>query len=336
MKSGLQRIRQGFIVLGIVFVLSVYGYRLLGRDWLESVYMVVITISTIGYTEKSALPPAEQAFTIAVVLLGISASAYTFGGFLHMTFEGEVGKALGIRRAAMAIEQLKDHVIICGYGRVGQMLAAELHHQGRSRVVVDRDASRIEQAASAGHVTFTGDATEESVLEAVGLRRAHTLVTVLADDAANVFITLTARDLNPKLQIIARGESPSTQKKLIQAGASRVVMPAAIGAQRIAALITHPSAIELMELVAGRSVMDVEIDELELPQGSKLVGKSVVEIEARRRHGVLVVAVKRADGQFLFNPEGDARFQPGDIAIVMGKPDDIGRFREEFSLGSAN
>ena len=334
MKSGLNRIRLGFIVLGLVFIGSVCGYRWLGRDWLEAVYMVVITISTIGYTERSALPAAEQAFTILVVLVGISASAYTLGGFLRMMFEGEIEKALGMRRAARAIDRLQDHVIICGYGRVGQILASELHRQNQALVIVDRDTARIDQAAVAGHLTYTGDATEENVLEAVGIARARTLVTVLPNDAANVFITLTSRNMNAKLQIIARGESQSTQKKLLQAGANRVVLPAAIGAQRIASLITHPSAIELMELVAGRSVMDVEIDEVILPAASPLVGKTVIETETRRRHGLLVVAVKRVEGKMIFNPDGDFTFAAADTVIVMGKPDAIARFRQDYSIGS--
>lgn len=335
LKTGMQRIRRGGVFLGLVFIAAVCGYRWLGRDWLDAVYMVVITISTIGYTEHSDLAPAERAFTILVILVGISASAYTLGGFFKMMFEGEIDKALGVRRAAKAIDRLAGHVIICGYGRVGQILAAELQRQDRTLVVIDRDAVRIDQAAVAGHLALSGDATEEGVLESAGIARARTLVTVLPNDAANVFITLTSRNMNPALQIIARGESHSTQKKLLQAGANRVVLPAAIGAQRIASLITHPSAIELMELVAGRSVMDVEIDEVVLPVASPLVGKTVIDTEARRRHGLLVVAVKRAEGQMIFNPDGDFSFAAADTVIVMGKPEDIARFRQDYSVRDA-
>jgi voltage-gated potassium channel len=165
-----------------------------------------------------------------------------------------------------------------------------------------------------------------------GIRRAKCLVTVLPNDAVNVFITLTSRNLNPQLQIIARGEQHSTHKKLLQAGANRVVLPAAIGAMRIAAMVTHPSTVELMELVAGRSVLDVEVDELHVPDSSPLVGRTIREIEARSRHGLLVVAIKHSHGGMIFNPEANLSFQSSDIIIVMGRVEDIERFRREYQL----
>lgn len=294
--------------------------------------MTVITLTTIGYGEHSDLSWVEQLFTVAVILVGLSASAYTIGGLVNMALEGEVEKALGLHRATKAIERMHGHVIICGFGRVGQILAAELKHQRTPLVIVDRDPAKTALAANESHVTITGDATEEETLVSVGIARAKTLVTAFPNDAANVFITLTARDLNPALQIIARAEQPSTQKKLLQAGANRVVLPASIGAQRIAALITRPSTLELMELVAGQSVMDVIVDEIIIPRESPMVGKTVQDTEARRRHGLLVVAVKRAEGSMIFNPDTTFTFAAGDVVIVMGKPDDIARCRNEYRV----
>lgn len=331
--TGINRLRLGAIVFGLAILCAVLGYRLFfGRSWIDALYMTVITLATIGYGEQSALPPQEQVFTMIVIVVGLAASAYTIGGFLNMALEGEVEKALGLHRANKAIERMHDHVIICGYGRVGQILAAELDKQRTTFVIIDRDPAKTAMAANDGHITITGDATEEEVLQSVGVARAKTLVTAFPNDAANVFITLTARDLNPKLQIIARAEQPSTQKKLIQAGANRVVLPASIGAQRIAALITRPSTLELMELVAGRSVMDVVVDEVIIPPRSPMIGKTVMDTEARRRHGLLVVAVKRAEGSMIFNPDTTFTFAEGDVVIVMGKPDDIARCRAEYGV----
>ncbi len=333
MTTGIRRLRRGAVVFGLTIATAIVGYRLLfHRTWLDAIYMTVITLATIGYGEHSDLPAGEQVFTIIVIIIGLAASAYTIGGFLNMALEGEVEKALGLHRANKAIERMHGHVVICGYGRVGQILAAELDKQRTSFVIIDRDPAKTALASNDNHITITGDATEEEVLASVGVARAKTLVTAFSNDAANVFITLTARDLNPHLQIIARAEQPSTQKKLIQAGANRVVLPASIGAQRIAALITRPSTLELMELVAGQSVMDVIVDEIVIPTNSPMIGKTVMDTEARRRHGLLVVAVKRAEGSMIFNPDTNFTFLQGDVVIVMGKPDDIARCRKEYGV----
>jgi len=246
--------------------------------------------------------------------------------------EGEIQRALGMTRVTREIERLKDHTIVCGYGRIGQILAAELHRDGLKFVVIDNNADVVSDAYNLGFLALQGDATDEDVLKLAGVERAKTLVTALPNDAANVFITLTSRNLAKELRIIARGEYPTTQKKLLQAGADRVVLPAAIGARQMASMITRPSTLEFLEMVAGRSFMDIEMDELKLPEDCLLVGRTVLEAETRRRHGLLVVAVKRAGGEMVFNPDGDFAFQPSDTIIVMGRPGDMARFREEFLL----
>lgn len=332
MNPSLRRIRRGAVLLTAVLFASVCGYRFFGRSWLDSVYMVVITVATVGYGEHTQISHAEQVYTILVILVGLTASAYTLGAFFQLLTAGEVDRVLGIRRMTREIDRLDRHVIVCGFGRMGRILCAELKRQQVPLVVVDRDSALTAEATAAGYLSYQGDATEEETLLAVGVQRAKSLVTALPGDADNVFITLTSRNLNDRLQIVARGELPSTQKKLLQAGASRVVLPAAIGALRMAAMITKPSTVELMELFAGKNLLDVEVDELSIAETCPLVGKTVHETETRRRHGLLVVAVKRTDGNMVFNPGADFRFSPGDVIIVMGKPDDIGRFCEENRL----
>lgn len=332
MNVPLRRIRRGAIFLALVLLLSIVGYRLMGRSWLDAAYMVVITVATVGYGEHSDLSPAEQAFTIGVILFGISASVYTIGGLIQMMTQGEIEKVLGARRMTHEIRQLDRHVIVCGFGRMGQMLAHELHRGRRPFVVIDNDPGRVVLAESLEYLVYNGDATDEGVLQAVGIERAQTLVTALPNDAANVFITLTSRNLNRGLQIIARGEQPSTQKKLVQAGADRVVLPAAIGALRIAAMITRPATVDLLELVAGPKTMDVEVNEWAVPATSALVAKTVEAVEARRKHRLLVVAVRRKEGNLIFNPDGDFVFAADDTIILMGRPDDLERFRQEQGI----
>jgi len=332
MKAPIRRILIGAIVLAVVVVSAVIGYRLAGRSWLDAVYMVVITVSSVGFGEASTLSPAEQWLTMGVILFGITAAFTSLGGFVQMMMEGEIERAMSLGRTTRAIERLENHVVLCGYGRIGRILAKELYRKDQSFVVVDNNPDAIADAQSQGFLVRMGDANEEDVLIAAGIERAKSLVTALPSDAANVFITLTSRNLNQGLQILARGEYQSTEKKLLQAGANRVVLPAAIGALRMAAIITRPSTVELMELVAGQSVLDVEVDEVLLGPNCNLVGKSLMEAETRKQHGLLIVAIKPKSGKIMFNPGSEIILQAGDTVIVMGRLEDIDRFRADHRV----
>ena len=332
MTSPLKRLRAGLAILGIISVAAVLGYWLAGWTLLNSVYMVVLTLSTVGYKEVQPLTPTTQVFTIVVIVVGVSTALYIIGGFVQMMAEGEINRALGLRRITKGIERLSDHVVICGFGRMGEILAGELKRQGMSFVLIEGEPERLAEAAALDYLEVNDDATEEDALVNAGIQRAKTLVTTLPRDADNVFITLTARNLNPKLKIIARGEFQSTEKKLLQAGADLVVLPAATGALRMAAMITRPSAIELIEVVAGRKIAEVEVAEVTISQGSPLVGTTVRDSQTRSRHGLLIVAVRHADGHLEFNPGPDTAFQADGSVVVMGNPTDIDRFRTDHQL----
>ena len=192
MNVPLRRIRRGAILLGLILAASIVGYRMLGRSWLDAAYMVVITVGTVGFGEHSDLPPAEQLWTMAVIIFGISASAYTIGAILQFITEGEIEKVLGARRMTTEIRSLHQHVVVCGFGRMGQMLTQELRRSKQPFVVIDDDPQRVALAETLEYLAYNGDATEEEVLLAVGVERAKTLVVALPNDAASVFITLTA------------------------------------------------------------------------------------------------------------------------------------------------
>ena len=333
MNTPLNRIRFGATVFGSIVLVAVVGYRLSGRSWLDAVYMVVITISSVGYGEKTGITdPTLKLFTIGAIIFGMCAAGYTIGGFLQMMTEGELERALGRRRTAKGIEQLKGHAIVCGFGRTGQILAAELERQNIEFVVIDDDAERIADAVSRGYLTVIGDAAEEENLIAAGVERAKSLITGLPDDVVNVFLTLTSRNLNPKLQIIARVENPSAEKKLIQAGADRVVLPAVIGAHRMAWLVAKPSSAAVMESFTDQNVLDVDMGEATIPATSKLVGLSVRNTEAHRFHRLLFVAIRQADHRMVFNPDADYTFNAGDTIIIMGRMEGMQRFRQEYGL----
>lgn len=289
--------------------------------------MVVITIASVGFGERSQQSPAVQLWTIAVIVVGLTAAAYTFGGLLQLLLAGELEQILGRTRMNREIGNLKDHTIIVGYGRIGRLLAADLERQARPFVVIESAPERCRDAQERHYLHIHGDATNDDVLVEAGVGRARTLVSALPNDANNVFITLTARNLNPTLKIIARAEHFTSERKLIQAGANRLVMPSAIGAQQIARMITRPHTADLLELLAEQGNLRIEIDEVELQAGHFLVGKTLRESESIRQFSLLVLAVRQASGEMAV-AEGDYRFAPNDVLIVVAKPENIARFRK--------
>jgi voltage-gated potassium channel len=340
MNTALQRILTGTVFFVGTLILAVVGYMIAGWSLLDAIYMVVITIFGVGYGEVQPVnTPALRVFTILVIVAGTSSAVYVVGAFVQMITEGEIRKALGARRMVREIETLTDHVIICGYGRIGQILTRKMMEAKQPFVVIDNDSDRATRAEAMGYLVQFGSATDETILESAGILRAKVLATVLSDDAANVFITLTARSLNPNLVILARGEYPSTEKKLKQAGADQVVTPAAIGALRMAHMITHPAALDFMEQAEGRASLnellaqiDVQIDELAIPPRSDLVGASIGTVEVRGSGSFIIVALRRANGTVIMNPGRDIFLHEGDTLIVMGHKGDIPRFAQTYAL----
>jgi voltage-gated potassium channel len=333
MRTPLQRIRLGGFVLVAIVALSVIGYRYIGGyDWMAAIWMVVITISTVGYGETSQLPVSVQMLTIALIVLGISASVYTFGGLIQLILEGELEYVLGRRRMTKDILSLSDHTIICGYGRMGRNLASELRLQKRMLVVIDHDRDAIGVAASDGLLCVHGNATEEETLQAAGLERATTLASTFPNDAESVFITLTARNLNRTIKIFARAERESTQKKLQQAGADTIVMPTVVGARQMGRLITRPSTAHLIHLVDEARYRDFDLDELENESDSPLASMTVAQSGAHAKYKLLLVAIKQPDGELRFNPPADEKLNAGDVLLVIGNLDDITRFRNEVAV----
>lgn len=293
--------------------------------------MAVNSITNTG-NEPSPANASFQWFTIFVVAFGFFATFYAFTGLVQLLLAGELDRLLGRRRMEREIAKLQDHVIVCGYGRLGTNLVADLAHEDEDVVVVESDETNAQQALIDGFLVVEGDATEDLILNQAGISTARSLVTTLPSDAANVFIALTAREISRKLQIIARAESPTTSRKLTQAGANAVVMPATTGAKQMVRMIMRPSTAHLIDLLAERTFQDFEMDELVISQGSSVVGKSVVESQLNYKHKLLVVAVKQADGSMVFNPGGSYVFQLGDTAIVMGKRFDILEFCQTHHL----
>jgi len=329
MNAALERARRGALILGCVVVFSIFSFHLwFEKSLLESTYWTVITITGVGYSQgvDQEVGDARQFLSIVVILFGMMAMAYTVGMLIQAIVEGQLDKALGDKRMTKVIDKLKGHVIICGFGRIGQNLAHRLARHRVPFLVIDPCAESIAEAKSHEFLFLEGDATDEAALRSAGIERAATLVIALQNDSNNVFLTLTARNMNPELRIIARGEHPRTEKKLFQAGANDVVMPAVIGAERVADMIVRPEASDLLRCVGHESGLNADLEEFTFTAESAYVGRTVREAEEKFQ--LMIVAVRRADGETIFNPRDDERLLTGDIAVVMGPEADIEDFYE--------
>ncbi|MEM1062130.1 MAG: NAD(P)-binding protein, partial [Planctomycetota bacterium] len=272
-----------FCVIGVEVYMTFGGLTLL-----EALYTVAITISTVGYGLHPNIEsdPSLMLFTSLFCVVNVVASAYVVVGMVQLLAAGELNRVLGARRMTQGISKLDAHTVVCGYGRVGQILAHDLAKAGMPFVIIDTNQDRLHDAEGDGYFVVAGSAIEEDTLQAAGIERAKTAAVVMSDDTANVFVTLTVRDLNPLCEIIARAEQPSTEVKLLRSGARRVVLPAQIGADRIAALITHPSAEEVLvdevsvhEFNSLLGTIGMSMTELPIVEGSDFDGKTLQDVE---------------------------------------------------------
>jgi voltage-gated potassium channel len=330
-RHSVRRIGYALLALLAVVVFGVAGFIWFGWSFSDALYMVVISISTVGYGEVQPIDtPFERAHAIIVIVLGTFSVGFLVASVVAFITEGEVERLVGHQRVRRQIEELKGHIVVAGYGRMGTLLCAELRTAGEPFVLIEASADRVPEIERQRILYIQGDATEESVLEEAGIRRARALVTTVPSDADSVFITLTAREMCSQLMIVARAEHPTTQKKLRQAGANHVVLPASIGAHRIASLLTNPSAVEFIELVTKQSHLAIEMDEVPVVEGGSLAGLTLRHADIGRRTGVIVIAVKRADGRVEFPPTGDEPFCPGDSIVILGRRANLAQFRQEF------
>ncbi|MFO0687288.1 MAG: potassium channel protein [Myxococcota bacterium] len=324
-----------------ICVLGVVGYRMAGWSSLDAFYMVIITIFGVGYGEVRPIDSTGlRLFTASLIVAGYGATVYVVGGLVQLVTEGEINRAMGARRMNRDIKQLRDHTILCGYGRVGRILARSLRTAGVPLVVVDRSRERIVEAEVDGHRVVLGDAADEAVLASAGVGQAAQLAAVLPNDAANVFVTLTATGINRHLVVIARAEDPASESKLRRSGAEHVILPASIGAQRIANLITRPTAEDLLATNRGirgdlREELDalgLRVEEMRLAEGSPLVGQPIRAIEIGGNHGFLIVGLRRGDGSVVVNPDDGLTLASGDTVIVLGHANDLPELRRRYEL----
>jgi voltage-gated potassium channel len=325
--SGLVRLRVALLLVVAVIVASTVGYIVLGFGPLDALYQTMTTITTVGFKEVEPFGPAEQWFTIVVMVCGVGTVLYTFTLSVQLVVEGHLGEYVGRRRMDRRIADMTGHVIVCGWGRVGRAVAEDLRTTGRDVVIVDADRERV---ADIPFPTVVADATLDDTLRKAGIERAASLVAALSGDAENLFVTLSGRALNPGMFIVARARQDDSVAKLTQAGADRVVNPQELGAARMASFIARPHVAEFVDVVMHERSIEFRMQELPIRHGSPLAGRSLRSINLRERANVLVLALRRPDGTFVNNPGPDLDLEEGQVLIAVGEGSELRRLEEAY------
>lgn len=299
--------------------LGMLGYHLIeGWPLFDALYMAVITLTTVGFREVHELSPAGRGFTMVLALGGVFTLFYAATSVIGFVVSGQVQEVLGSRRMERSLAELKAHLIVCGYGRMGRLVCQEFSSQGLSFVVVDKNADALERFELPHGIAVHGDAASDEILERVGIGRARALISVVASDADNLYITMSARLLNDRLFIVSRAEDERSEQKLLRAGASRVVSPYVIGGSRVAQAVLRPAVVDFLELATRTEHLELNIEEAKLADNSKLVGATLEASPLAREHGLMVVAIKKPSGTMMFNPSPEIRLEAGDTLIMLG------------------
>jgi voltage-gated potassium channel len=308
----------------VVLVVGTLGYLVLGFDPLDAAYQTVTTVTTVGFREVQPFSRAEQLYTMVLILVGVGTVLTTFTVVVEAFIEGQLGDHFGRRRMERKLAEISGHVIICGWGRVGRAIAQYLANSGRELVVIDTDPDRL---ADVPYPTLLGDATDDEVLRAAGIERASSLVAAINTDAENLYVTLSGRTLRPNLFIVARARTHTSEEKLRRAGADRVVNPQAIGGERMAAFVLQPHVAEFLDVVMHDGSLEFRLEEVPVPPGSPLAGRTIREAHIRDTTGALVLALRLADQTFRTNPDPATVIDAGQILIVVGTGDQLDKLR---------
>jgi voltage-gated potassium channel len=315
--------------MAVVFVSATLGFMAAGWSVGDAAYMVTLTIFSVGYGEVHPVnTPFLRGLAIGTIVLGCTGMIVLTGALVQLFTHYQLKRLLGIDRMQTQIERLTDHAIICGFGRIGVQLAKELAAGRSPFVIIERSPEKLAEAQALGYLTLLADATDEDGLAQAGITRARVLATVLPSDATNVFITLSARSLNPRLHIIARGELPTTESKLIQAGADEVVLPTHIGAERMAELILYPRTAQflgespqLRQFKTGLAEFGLDLEAVTVPMDSMLAGQTVGEAERLGCGSFFIVQLDRGSaagaGQSFVHPGEDVRIEAGDTVVLV-------------------
>jgi voltage-gated potassium channel len=334
-SRGMRKLLSATVALAVILGIGSVGYPLIDPhiDIFEGFYMTVITITTVGFGEIDNLSPEARPLTLLLIFSGFGLISYVLVAFSQMVFEGEIQRILGRRKLDRMISELKDHVIICGYGKIGEVVCDFMTDYNRPFVVVEVDEGMRDELEDSGYLYVIGDATMDDVLERAGIRRANKLVAATNSDSQNVFIVLTARELNPNLIIHSRAYVEEAEKRLVRAGADKVVFPDKIGGYRMAMGIMRPTFTNFVDVVT-RSYEEGEIavDEMHVGSACILVNKTLFDAKIRQDFNLIIIAIRKEDGSFHFNPGKDTVISEGDTLIAIGLRRDLTEFEKRINV----
>jgi voltage-gated potassium channel len=314
-----RRLIPTLIILFVVVIIGTLGYRVLeGWSFLDSLYMVIITLFTVGFQEVHSLSPFGKMFTILIIVAGVSVAVYAGTQLVEIIIEGEILGYGRRRKMDKKIKDMKNHYIICGYGRTGHQVGAEFDSARVPYVVVDQKQEIEEQLGPRDIPYIVGDITSDDNLIKAGIKSARGLITTADSDVANLYVTLSARVLNPDLYIVARASEIEAENKLVMAGANRVIAPYYISGRRMAALATRPVTSDFLDMVMHGESLEFSLNEVTIPDNSPLINKTISEAEVRHKSGALVLAIRRSDGTFDLQPDSSSPIEKGDTFVVIG------------------
>ena len=314
------------MLLAVIVLVGVVGYIYIEK-WtvLDSVYMIVITLFTVGFEEVHPLSPAGRIFTIFIIVGGVGSAIYAAGQVVEIIVAGEMTGYRKRKKMDKTIREMRDHYLICGFGRVGHQVAQVFETSHVPFVVIDPKKESLDELEAKGVPVLIGDATEDTILMAAGIDCAKGLIACSDSDVANVYITLSARQLNASLNIVARAGLKETEKKLTMAGANRVISPYFISGVRMAAMATRPVAVDFLDLVTHGGLVDFSLFQITIPTGSPLHRKSIAEADIRNTSGALVLAIRKSDGSFDLHPKDTSKIDTNDVLVVLAT-------QEQFDL----
>jgi voltage-gated potassium channel len=325
------------VIVLILFVITagVIGYMTIENlNFLDSLYMSIITLSTVGYKEVTDLSTTGKWFTIAMIIGGISIITIAFGIFSSLILKGEVGYYLWRRQMDKKIKSLKDHIILCGLGDLGEEVARNLKETNQKFIVIESSQAEVDRVQrSIGEYTYlVDDSTEIGVLERANIDTAGSIITCLGSDSQNLFVVITAKEANPKIRIISEAIDRKVKEKLRRAGADYIISPSLIGGTRMASVATKPAVVSFLDVVTAGGEKDLHVESVTLSEKSKVAKITLAEAQIPTRTGLIVIAIKKREtGQFIYNPLSTTRLEPGDEIIVLGQPESISQLIEYIS-----
>ena len=306
-------------IIGVI-AFGTIGFKLIltGASWFDSFYFTLITLTTIGYSEPPAMTEGARYFTAVLIIMGVGTLTYALSSSAKAVIESELLSTMGKRKMYKDISKLTNHYIICGAGRVGSGVIRDVARSGQEFVVIEGDEAIADRLLAQGHLVLMGDATNDEVLKGAGIERARGIVCAVSSDPDNLYITLTARDLNKKLRIVARANDESAVGRLLKAGADKVVSPAITGSTRMAQMLLRPAVADFIELAMMTERLELEIEQIEIEADSPFINRALKDAGIRSEHGVIVIAIRRAGGEMIFNPAADTIIEHSDALVVIG------------------